>query len=193
MVPPFFQQGAQNGPDFLKGPLNTAFGAARFAGDFGDLMTLDAQLNHLTLLGGESLQGLIDCELQSRVGHIIFAGPVRQETVGRTVGDGQAHVAFAGTMESFFGADLVQGYDQEQPPQLFTGGNVVVPLQHAAEKASEYRLDDVFRFDPTRQLRRAIGPNQSPQAMHIADIELGGRVLIAAPKAAQQRMIGRLR
>src|SRR5262249_38224421 len=153
------EQLAEPGTHLLQAALDGAFGAAGALGDLGDLMPLDAQFDHGALVLVELPEGVVDGELDEvEVALDVLGGLEEGLRVGPDAD--QADVALAGPVEGLLGADLVEGDDQEQPPQLLTGGDVVVALEHLAEEAAEDRLDDVVGLDAPGQLWRAAGADQ---------------------------------
>ena len=74
--------------------------------------------------------------------------------VDRVPADGLSDVALGGAVVLPLGPDLVQGDDEKEVPELLTGGDVVRPVDHAAEETAEDRLDDIVIIDATGQIGR---------------------------------------
>src|SRR5262245_12053569 len=137
----------QFAPNFLEDAFDGAFGAADFASDGGDSMPDDAQLHHLSLRRREAFQKLLDRELQVRQSAMVRSGGVFASVLAH----GEADVAFAGAVIIFLGPDLVEGDDEEEPPQFVAGGHVIMAAAHAPEETMENGLHDVIGIDTACQ------------------------------------------
>src|SRR5262249_43812639 len=94
-------------------------------------------------------------------------------------------------MERLRSADPIERNDEKEPPQLLASRHVIVALADATKEPSEDRLDEVFRLNAPRQFGGTMFLDQGPETMDIADIQLGGGILVAAAEAAQEGMVAR--
>src|SRR5437763_1106874 len=68
-------------------------------------------------------------------------------------------------------------------------GMLTFPLAGAAEERREDRLDDVVGVDTPGEVGGALRLRQPVQPPGVAEVELGGGLLVAALEAAQQRPV----
>ncbi len=160
-------------------------------GDLADFIALDTQLHHPLMLRGQGLQGFLDGHLQEGVvGGLalqMIEPEIRPITLCR-----QAHVALGGGVKGPGVANLVEGDDEQDAPQLLAGRNVVVALAGGLKEAAKNRLHYVVGIHPRRQLGRAARPRQGAYALGIAHIKFGRSVFAARAEAAHQRAVGKL-
>jgi hypothetical protein len=83
-------------------------------------------------------------------------------------------------------ADLIKRNDEEELPELFSGGHVVATPAGSAKKTAEDRLHNILGIQTRGQVPRAIRPGQGMQALGVAHIELQGGILVAALEAPHQ-------
>ncbi len=121
-------------PNFLERAFDGAFRPSRLLRDFGYFVALDSQLDHDALRFGQLAQRILDAEVEDRRGADVLGG--RQEA-GVGGFRRQTDVAFARSVERFFGTNLVQGDHQEQAPQQFSRRHVIVALEHTPEEPAK--------------------------------------------------------
>ena len=163
--------------------------AAGLLGNLGDLESLNAELDDAAVLGWQRCQRLLDGHAQKRlagVGVLDIVDGVLETFPTRR----QPHVALGSGMKSPRVPNLVQGDDQQDAPQFFAGGHIVVAAPRRLKEAAKHRLHDVIGIETSGQLRRALGLGQRPHAIGIAQVQLRGRLLAALLKLLHKRAIG---
>jgi hypothetical protein len=84
---------------------------------------------------------------------------------------------------------FVESYDQQQPPQVFTVGNVVIAFLDGLEEGTKHGLDDVIGIHSPRQMRRKLPTGQSMNARRISAVQLGGGLLLAQSESTEQGFV----
>src|SRR5690348_2108824 len=86
-------------------------------------------------------------------------------------------------------ADLVQGNDKEQLPQLSALRNRISATCRPAKERAKYRLNYVFGIETRAQVRRSMPPCHAEQPIGITHVDSSGRGVIPAVQSLHQLMI----
>ena len=123
-------------------------------------MALDPQFHHAPLRRGQFGQDLVEQHPQDDQRYFILAMFARRQVPKTFAAESLPNVSFPGLVVGRQPADLVQGQNQQQLPQLVARRHVIVPLRGPPEKCPKYRLDDILRIKPRRQDsdRSGLGP-----------------------------------
>jgi len=140
------QQGAELQANLLQVAFDSALGPSDDPSNFGHLVTLNAQFEHLALSGRQIFHRLRDGHLQAVKSASCRWSVTSTGTIGALPASA-ANVALAGALIRFLGPDTVKRNNEEQSPQFLAGWHVVLTLFHTPEESAEHRLNHVFRLD----------------------------------------------
>ena len=154
------QQAGQAVAEVLEDPLDGPPGPPGPVGDLADLVPLDPQPDDRPVGLRQPGQLLVEDHPQEHGGGVVPA----ERPVGRDLraAGGLVDVRLAARWWLDLVADLVQGQDQQQPPDLAAGGHVVRLAADPLEERPEDRLDDVVGVEPAGERRP--GPLRAARA-----------------------------